>query len=85
MTDKFTTLSANHLTLDFEPLKLKCMRDWLYREENVKEFIRLLKNEIHKRDLDNYMGLCYTVIDIDSGKGIVLSDWIDKLAGDKLI
>ena len=79
MTEEFNLSEKEQMILSFED------KIFYYRKEDVKEFIKRIKKELHKRDLDNYIGLCYSIKDIEDGKGIVLSKWIDKLLRDKLI
>mgnify|MGYP001600198272 CR=1 FL=1 len=64
-------LTSKRISIEFEPLKLKCMEDWLYEEKYVKEFIKRLKEEAKRWMLDNEYGLFETTI--------------DQLAGEKLI
>jgi len=47
----------------------------IVRKELIEEIIK----EIKKRDLLDYIGLCYSVKDIEEGKGIPLGEWLHKL------
>lgn len=45
------------------------------RQEAIKEVII----EIKKRDLTEYMGLCFSIKDINNGLGLPLLTWLEKL------
>ena len=53
-------------------------------KSSLSNLKKRLKEEIYKRDLNNFMGYCYSIQDINEGKGIILSLWIDKLFNEEI-
>jgi|WetSurSiteA1Bulk_404760.scaffolds.fasta_scaffold162947_2 hypothetical protein len=53
------------------------------KEQARKEILEEVKKEIIKRGLENYMGFCYSIEDINKGIGITLLKWLEKLGEKK--